>query len=351
MKPEIYAKLINNKKISVDIEAEIRFRIKDSVFQPGTVRIHLPAPINASWLKEGQLIDADPFFRMMSVEDFPQRSAYFNEILSKNREFSIKYAFTSVHDYLFCDTGLIDNTPQKQFTKEAVLKYKELSHCGCESYTALPSDRILISDICEDEGIPYREEYYDFLIKNNILQNKDGDCSISGKGTLARKIYETVTDNYTPLSDKTLNLAFVSMCRICGIPARWQGGWSCGSSKDDALVFSGIAHDWCVINLQPYGWIYVDCVNAKNAGTDKIAGTDISYKDFFFGNIDPCMVPTASVPSANLYPAKDYERADKVFNTFGEAELIPGKMSSDGHFEGRGLKSNEFESQILIKVL
>ena len=61
------------------------------------------------------------------------------------------------------------------------------------------------------------------------------------------------------------------------------------------------------------------------------------------------MVPTASAPEADLYPAKDYERADKVFNVYGEVELVPDKLGSEGHFEGYGLKSDEFTSEVYIK--
>ena len=330
MTPDIIKKLINNKKISINLEAEIIFRIKDEYFEPGTVRIHLPAPINASWLKEGQLLDADPFFRMMSVEDYPQRSAYFNEILTQNTDFRVKYAFLSEHQYLCPNLKTVDSAPQKTFSAEETDRYKALNHCGCESYTALPSDRVLISDICEDDGIHFKKEYQDFLFKNGI---DISDHSLL-RGSLAKRIFDLVTTKYSANDAESLNIVFTAMCRMCRIPARWQGGWAC---KDRGPAF---AHDWCMIHLLPYGWIYCDCEFAKEY-------RDL-YGDFFFGNIDPCMVPTASVPSANLYPAKDYPRADRIFNTYGEAEIIPGKMTSDGHFEGRGLKQEEFTSFISI---
>ena len=80
-----------------------------------------------------------------------------------------------------------------------------------------------------------------------------------------------------------------------------------------------------------------------------IPGTDVLLKDFFFGNIDPCMVPTASAPAEDLYPAKDYVRADEVYNYRGEAELVPGKMNVNDQAEGYGLKANEFDTDIYIK--
>ena len=362
--------LYENKSINVEIEAGITVKIKEDVFRPGTVRVHLPAPINASWLKEGRLIDSEPMFRMMSVEDYPQRSAYFNEILSENTPFSIVYAFNSEHTYTEPDIALIDSTPQKGFTKEEIVKFSTAGHCGCESYTALPFDRMTIKDVAEEKGLKFKESYNHFLKNNGI--DTDTTETIKARGTLARKIYELIVKTYEATAEETLNMAFVSMCRMCGIPARWQGGWAMsdqsespaapGMSKQPAAsgksqaskpgcTQNAISHDWALIHLLPYGWIYADCDFAKKAGDAKIPGTDIRLCDFFFGNIDPCMVPTASAPSADLYPAKDYPRADEIFNTRGELELIPDKMTGEGHYDGYGLNCNEFESAVIINVL
>lgn len=340
--------LYENKNINVEIEAGIALKIKDEVFCPGTVRVHLPAPINATWLKEGRLVDSEPMFRMMSVEDYPQRSAYFNEILNENTPFSITYAFNSEHTYIDPDLSLIDSTPQKSFTKDELAHFSAVGHCGCESYTALPFDRVTIKDVAEERGLKFKEHYKLFL-KENGIDTDQIDASVA-RGTLARKIYDLTINRYTATEDETLNMAFVSMCRMCGIPARWQGGWaqadSCSAAGCDTVPVTG--HDWALIHLLPYGWIYIDCDFAKKAGDAKIPGTDVGLYDFFFGNIDPCMVPTASAPSADLYPAKDYARADSVFNTYGEVELIPGKMTGEGHYEGYGLKNEEFKSALLI---
>lgn len=353
--------LYENKNINVEIEAGIALKIKDEVFCPGTVRVHLPAPINATWLKEGRLVDSEPMFRMMSVEDYPQRSAYFNEILTENTPFRITYAFNSEHTYINPDLSLIDSTPQKSFTKDELARFSAAGHCGCESYTALPFDRVTIKDVAEERGLKFKESYRLFL-KENGIDTDQIDASVA-RGTLARKIYDLTINRYTATEDETLNMAFVSMCRMCGIPARWQGGWAVSDLSETTVtpglsettrndsVQNATSHDWALIHLLPYGWIYVDCEFAKKAGNEKIPGTDILLKDYFFGNIDPCMVPTASAPAADLYPAKDYPRADEIFNTCGEVELIPDKMTGEGHYDGFGLKCNEFKSTVSINVL
>ena len=354
MNLEAITKLFECKKAAFTVKAEISLRINDEMFRPGTVRVHLPAPINASWLKEGQLLSTSPEFRMVSTEDYPQRSIYYNEILKENTVFSASYAFESVHSYLKPDLELCDQTEQKGWSPAQSAAFSGTHHCECESYTALKPDMIRPGDICEEEGIRFLQTYKDFLKDYGIDPDSEElhKLSMTERGTLARKIYDLITEKYIPAKDETLNIVFVSMCRMCGIPARWQGGWHTKdiieNTSSQPIQASG--HDWALIHIMPYGFIFADCENAKKAGNMKIPGSDESLKEYFFGNIDPCMVPTASAPSRDLYPAKDYERADKIFNTFGEVELIPGKMSSEGHFEGYGLKIGEFGSNITIQV-
>ena len=361
MNIQLIEKLIKDKQIEADIETSITLTIKDDVFQPGTFRVHLPAPINASWLKEGQLLDSDPMFRMASVEDFPQRSVYFNEILTENQTFSVSYAFTSTHSFLQPDIQLIDATEQKSFSCEQIERFTASHHCGCESYTALPKDAVRIQDVCEEKGLPYLKEYTDLLRNITVSgsltsagstrssgsidsssnpDTSDNLVSASSKGSLARSIYRYITENFNKLGRTDHNIAFVTMCRMCGIPARWQGGWASECVK----------HDWAMVYLLPYGWVNVDCSFGAEAFDHNLDVSGISLHDYFFGNLDPCMVPTASAPSADLYPAKDYERADKIFNVFGEVEMIPGKLTADGHFDGFGLSQNDFSTRITLNA-
>ena len=180
------------------------------------------------------------------------------------------------------------------------------------------------------------------------------------------------------------NIAFVAMCRMCGIPARWQGGWATSSpvsplmpnsstNIDDGEIkahdskSNAIKHDWAIVHLLPYGWIYVDCsfgaeaftrkqiLEITNRSADTLSlennTAQIELSDYFFGNIDPYMVPTASAPGADLYPAKDYERADKMFNVYGEVELVPDKLGAEGHFEGYGLSLKDYESTVSLAII
>ena len=335
---------IKEGQVSVELETGISLMIHDEVFSPGTVRVHLPAPINASWLREGQLLDSEPMFRMVSVEDYPQRSVYFNEILTANRAFSVDYAFSSVHTLMKPNMELVDMTAQKSFSVEQVNKFLGSHHCGCESYTMLPLDAVRIQDVCEEKGLPYLKEYRAFLSSidenNPLIRREHGH-----NGSMVRDIYRFIITHFNQMHRTDHNIAFVSMCRMCGIPARWQGGW--GTMGED-LKTDAALHDWAMVHLLPYGWINVDCSFGAEAFDKGLSASGMDLTDYFFGNIDPGMVPTASAPMGDLYPAKDYERADHVFNAYGEVELVPGKMSPEEHFEGYGLKKGDYDSKIYL---
>jgi hypothetical protein len=45
-------------------------------------------------------------------------------------------------------------------------------------------------------------------------------------------------------------LLFITLCRLNGIPAHWETGWTTGPDKN--------MHDWCEIYLAPYGWVPAD---------------------------------------------------------------------------------------------
>ena len=70
----------------------------------------------------------------------------------------------------------------------------------------------------------------DYLLIDNIpefvLTNGYGDC-----GTMA--------------------LAFITLCRRLGIPAKWQSGSSCSPDRIGS-------HDWSMFYVAPYGWLYCD---------------------------------------------------------------------------------------------
>jgi transglutaminase-like putative cysteine protease len=70
------------------------------------------------------------------------------------------------------------------------------------------------------------------------------------------------------------NTVFVTMCRIAGIPARWQSGF-------ETRPVTGIGmHDWAEIHVAPWGWLPADASYGVQPSADP------RVADFFCGGRD-----------------------------------------------------------------
>lgn len=165
--------------------------------------------------------------------------------------------------------------------------------------------------------------------------------SIAGHGThplvRARAYYDWISKNirysYAPeystavdLADSCLRngygdcgqaaLLFITLCRLIGIPARWQSGWS---------FFPGAQtiHDWCEIYLSPVGWVPVDPSMAIYARQYTRHLTDIEKEElagFYFGGLTQYRMSANCDHSQHLTPKKADYRSDPVDFQRGEME-------------------------------
>ena len=145
-----------------------------------------------------------------------------------------------------------------------------------------------------DENIPWASarEYSTFSnISEYVLQNRHGDCGMQ-------------------------TLFFITLCRLNGIPTRWQSGWFIEPS-DDTM------HDWGEIYFAPYGWVPVD----MSFGLQK--SEDPAIKWFFLGGMDAYRWIINSDYSQNLYPAKICPRSETIDFQRGEAEWEGGNLYFD----------------------
>lgn len=147
---------------------------------------------------------------------------------------------------------------------------------------------------------------------------------------LARRVYDYVTrtilysylreylliDNipeFTALNGRgdcgAQALLFITLCRILGIPARWESGKS-------VLPTHCSSHDWSMFYLAPYGWMYADL----SAGGGAFASGDTFLHDFYFGSIDPFRMVANTEFQRAFEPPKVYMRDDPYDNQNGEAE-------------------------------
>jgi transglutaminase-like putative cysteine protease len=120
-------------------------------------------------------------------------------------------------------------------------------------------------------------------------------------------------------------LFFITLCRLNGIPARWQSGWD--TTPNDKVI-----HDWMEIYLEPYGWVPADpdaaVLISHNYQTIPPEARK-RYRDFFLGGLDQYRMAANSDHNQLFTPAKTFFRSDNVDFQRGEVEWKGGNIYFD----------------------
>lgn len=102
-------------------------------------------------------------------------------------------------------------------------------------------------------------------------------------------------------------LLFITLCRLSGIPAKWQSGLSVRPG------FVG-SHDWAMFYVAPHGWLWADCSfgsGARHRGEEEL-------RRHYFGNLDPWRMVANCEFQAPLTPPMTGWRNDPYDNQSGE---------------------------------
>lgn len=119
-------------------------------------------------------------------------------------------------------------------------------------------------------------------------------------------------------------LTFIAMCRIAGIPARWQSGLYV--SPD----YIG-PHDWAMFYTDEYGWLWAD---VSFGSSSRRAGNE-SRRLHHFGNLDPWRMVANRCFQAEFEQGPGAVRWDPYDNQLGEASV-----------DGRGCDETEMLREI-----
>ncbi|WP_041083528.1 transglutaminase-like domain-containing protein [Thermotoga profunda] len=276
--------------LSGNLPREYKVRIKMNAKIKGdgkSFRVWLPFPKEELQVRDVKLISASHENYFIAPNDTPQRTIYFE---SKDKEYFIEFEYTVSEWINKVDPSKVERPDIDEHLNE------DPPHIVFSPYL-----KRLTNEILQGESNDYLKamKIYDWItnhvrysyvrpyatfenISKYVSENLKGDCGFQA-------------------------ILFITMCRIAGIPARWQSGWYANP------VFAS-SHDWALFYVKPYGWLPVD-PSFGGARRD-----NEPYRRFYFGNLDGFRMVANSDFMKDFEPKTVFYREDPTDNQTGEAE-------------------------------
>ena len=281
--------------------------VKSNAVAPGeTIRAWLPVPRRYPFQDQFEWLGSAPPMLNLSAPASAIRAAYFEQVALTDAPttFRMDYAYTAHGVWFDPQPGRVGaadfkkNPELKQFTAEAphvvfTERIRKLSQelAGTETNAMLKARRCY-DWISENIRYSFAREYSTLgNISDYCLTNRYGDCGQEA-------------------------LLFITLCRLNGIPARWQSGWNIFPDAENI-------HDWCEIYLAPYGWMPVDPymgIYAMQYTTSLTTDQREALRSFYFGGLTQYRMTANSDHNQTLEPAKTSHRSDDVDFQRGELE-------------------------------
>jgi transglutaminase-like putative cysteine protease len=284
-------------------------KVDDRAFIPGeTYRVHLPLPAASAQTEDAKVLDCSFAPKHIAPATHPQRTAYFEETLQENKPFVMEYSYESAMKYV--DLKKPPEKKEQMYPRCPAPAAADLAELS-PHILFTPYLKALAADIKGDETehLAIARKIYDFITtKVNYsfvrsymtIDNQAEYAAINQKGDCGLQA-----------------LLFINLCRICGIPARWQSSLA---AEPDSIG----SHDWAQFYVEPWGWVFCDC-SYGGAAWRKGA---LERWNFYFGNLDPYRMAANSQYQAEFEPKKKHLRVDPYDNQDGECEC--GARGFDG---------------------
>lgn len=280
-------------------------------FVPGEYLAQLPFPAASAQQRDVRLLKGDP--DGIGPADAEARTAYWHRRLTDWQDFCLKYSYVShirYADPLHQPAPDVPLYPDALPATEADLA-EELPFIRFTPYL-----RALAAEVTEGETTPVGKAWriyefvttkvkYSFMRDYFQIDDLGEYCAVNLKGDCGLQA-----------------LLFINLCRIAGIPARWQSGLSIDAR------WAG-SHDWAQFYLEGWGWLFAD----PSYGGGAYRSGAAERHAFYFGNVDPMRMVANRRFQAPLTPAMHALRVDPYDNQSGELECIGAALP----FTGRDL--------------
>ena len=274
-----------------------------------TVRCWLPYVRAFPFQTEAHVLATDPPEHLIAPPEADHRTIYLEKTAEDNKpvRFMVSYVYR-------CRARTFDLDPARvePYRKDEPL-YK---HYTASRKPHLDLDNPLLHELnkeivgSETNPLVVARRIHDWMTRNMIYQ------FAREYSTLDNISHYTASRRAGDCGQHAM--FFIAMCRLNGIPARWQSGWECFEARGNNM------HDWSEIYVEPWGWIPVDTDMSLNTLRDSAGDLDTTQAqelaDWLFGNMDHYRLATNADWGAPLYPPKNDFRSETVDFQRGEVE-------------------------------
>jgi transglutaminase-like putative cysteine protease len=307
-------------------EVTMTVTLDANVVAPGkTVSAWLPVPRSYPYQDDFELISSSSPVKQLAPETSAIRSAYLEQTAASNAPtiFKITYQYLTKGVRFEVDP---DKVRAFDSTDSAIAAFtNEAPHVVFSPAMQQLSQKILGPE--KNPACQARLFYdwiganikYSFATEYSTIPNIGEYCRAHGYGDCGQEA-----------------LLFITLCRLNGIPARWQSGWDTFPGAQDI-------HDWTEIYLAPYGWLPVDpymSIFATQYADQLTPGQQREVRDFYFGGRGQWRMAANADHAQTLMPPKKSFRSDDVDFQRGELEC-----------EGQNIYFNHFHYDFTVKEL
>lgn len=301
--------------LPIRLEVTMSATVKPNSVPPGTIiRAWLPVPRAYPFQTDFVLLESSPAVLHIADPNSPIRSAYLEQPADDtgSATFRILYAYTSAGVWFNLDPNAVP--PHWQPASELEPYLRETQHVVFTDTIRKLSRRIIGA---EKNPVKRARLFYDWISRHimysyapeySTITNLPEFCLSRGYGDCGMQA-----------------LLFITLCRLNGIPARWQSGWRLAPGSPNI-------HDWCEIYIPPWGWIPVDPymgVYATRYATSLSPKQRSELRDFHFGGLSQYRMIANSNHCKELFPPKTSHRSDNVDFQRGEFEAAGHNLYFD----------------------